>query len=82
MFVIFQIVVSGMLLPWLGYILGTVAAFLCRQNWKDSLAIGIETGVQNTGLAIFVLRFSLDPPDTDLTTGNNIDMSVYVNVIW
>lgn len=58
-----------MLLPWLGYILGAASAFICKQDWQDSLAIGIETGVQNTGLAIFVLRFSLGQPDSDLTTG-------------
>ncbi|ODM97448.1 Ileal sodium/bile acid cotransporter [Orchesella cincta] len=63
-----QILVSGMLLPWLGYILGGGTAFLLRQNWRDVLAIGIETGVQNTGLAIFALRFSLPQPDSDLTT--------------
>lgn len=58
-----------MLLPWLGYILGGGTAYLLRQNWRDVLAIGIETGVQNTGLAIFALRFSLPQPDSDLTTG-------------
>jgi len=66
-----------MLLPWLGYILGGGTAFLLRQDWRDVLAIGVETGVQNTGLAIFVLLFSLPQPDSDLTTG--IAHYVFVN---
>lgn len=57
-----------MLLPWLGYFLGGGSAWLLKQDWRDVLAIGIETGVQNTGLAIFALRFSLPQPEADLTT--------------
>jgi len=58
-----------MLLPWLGYLLGGGVAFLLKQEWRDIIAIGVETGVQNTGLAIFALRFSLEQPEADLTTG-------------
>ena len=47
---------------------GGVAAAL-RQDWKDVIAIAVETGVQNTGLSIFALRVSLPQPEADLTTG-------------
>lgn len=50
--------------------------YLFKQNWKDVIAIAIETGVQNTGLAIFALRFSLPQPEADLTTG--IDKYLFV----
>ena len=56
-------------IPWLGYGSGYVLARLLRQNHPDSLAISIETGIQNTGIAIFLLRYALPQPEADLTTG-------------
>jgi len=52
----------------LGYMFGGVAASLLRQPWQDSLAIAIETGLQNTGIAVFILRLTLDQPDADINT--------------
>ncbi len=42
---------------------------MLKQDWRDIVAIGVETGVQNTGLAILALRISLPEPESDLTTG-------------
>lgn len=58
-----------MALPWLGYLFGFLVAKILRQPTPDCLTIGIETGVQNTGISIFLLRFSLPQPQADLTTG-------------
>uniref|UniRef100_U5ESB4 Putative sodium-bile acid cotransporter n=1 Tax=Corethrella appendiculata TaxID=1370023 RepID=U5ESB4_9DIPT len=63
-----EIIVAGLGLPWLGYMFGFVIAILLRQPLYDALTIGIETGIQNTGIAIFLLRFSLPQPAADLTT--------------
>lgn len=63
-----QIIVAGLALPWLGYILAWGAAKALRRNSVDSLTIAIETGIQNTGISIFLLRFSLPQPEADLTT--------------
>ncbi|XP_018320320.1 solute carrier family 10 member 6 isoform X2 [Agrilus planipennis] len=63
-----QIVVAGIGVPWLGYLGGWLLAKIFRQNPKDSLTIAIEVGLQNTGIAIFLLRFSLPQPEADLTT--------------
>jgi sodium/bile acid cotransporter 3/5 len=52
-----------------GYFLGGGTAYLLKQDWRDIVAIGVETGVQNTGLAILALRISLPEPESDLTTG-------------
>lgn len=54
-----QIVVAGLSLPWLGYLAGWLIAKVLRQDTKDRLAIAIEAGIQNTGIAIFILRFAL-----------------------
>ena len=64
-----QIIVAGLGLPWLGYVGGLILARLCGQSPDDTLAISIETGIQNTGIAIFLLQFSLGQPAADLTTG-------------
>lgn len=58
-------------LPWLGFLFGMVVAFICHQPNQDIRAIAIETGIQNTGVSIFLLRFSLKQPAADLTTGEN-----------
>ncbi|XP_037936243.1 P3 protein [Teleopsis dalmanni] len=63
-----QIIVAGLSLPWLGYIFAWFVAKALRQNTVDALTIAIETGIQNTGIAIFLLRFSLPQPQADLTT--------------
>ncbi|XP_050684859.1 sodium/bile acid cotransporter 5-like isoform X2 [Leptidea sinapis] len=63
-----QIIVAGMGIPWLGYLLGYIAAVLCKQSHPDALAISIETGIQNTGIAIFLLGYALPQPEADLTT--------------
>ncbi|XP_036345899.1 P3 protein-like [Rhagoletis pomonella] len=63
-----QIIVAGLALPWLGYVFGWCAAKALRRSSVDSLTIAIETGIQNTGISIFLLRFSLPQPEADLTT--------------
>lgn len=63
-----QIIVGGLCLPWLAYIMGYTAAWLFKQPAPDRLAIALETGIQNTGISIFLLRFALKQPYADLTT--------------
>ncbi|XP_026323058.1 sodium/bile acid cotransporter 5-like isoform X2 [Hyposmocoma kahamanoa] len=63
-----QIVVAGIAIPWLGYAFGYALARVCRQPHPDALAISIETGIQNTGISIFLLRYALPQPAADLTT--------------
>jgi solute carrier family 10 (sodium/bile acid cotransporter), member 3/5 len=66
-----QIVVAGMGIPWLGYMFGYALAKLSRQPHADALAISIETGVQNTGISIFLLRYALGQPAADIATGTH-----------
>jgi len=63
-----KVLLSSASLVILGYTFGGVAGTLFRQPWQDALAIGIETGLQNTGIAVFILRLTLDQPDADLNT--------------
>ena len=57
-----KIAVVGFALPWLGFAFGCLFSKLCRRERKDIIAIAIETGIQNTGMAIFMLWFTLDHP--------------------
>lgn len=66
---ILQIILAGISLPWLGFIFGYIAAVICRQSKPDIRAISLETGIQNTGIAIFLLSIALPQPAADLTTG-------------
>jgi sodium/bile acid cotransporter 3/5 len=61
-----RIAVVGFGLPWLGFGFGCLFSKLCRRERKDIIAIAVETGIQNTGMAIFMLWFTLDHPAGDL----------------
>ncbi|KAL4708506.1 hypothetical protein ACJJTC_014114 [Scirpophaga incertulas] len=63
-----QIIVAGMGIPWLGYMFGYALARLCKRPHADALAISVETGIQNTGISIFLLRYALQPPFSDIAT--------------
>uniref|UniRef100_A0A146LKT8 p3 protein n=1 Tax=Lygus hesperus TaxID=30085 RepID=A0A146LKT8_LYGHE len=63
-----EIVVAGIGLPLLGYLAGLLLALALKQKPEDVTAISIETGVQNTGIAIFLLKFCLPQPAADITT--------------
>ncbi|VVC87895.1 unnamed protein product [Leptidea sinapis] len=71
-----RIVVAGMGLPWLGYLSGYAVARILRQPHEDALAISIETGVQNMGIAVFLLRYALPQPEADLTTVVPVSVSI------
>lgn len=61
------VLITGMGLPWIGFMFGCSLARLMRRTPEDVIAIAIETGVQNTGMSIFILWFTLDHPLGDLT---------------
>lgn len=63
-----KIIVGGLALPLFGYTAGWLISFILRQEKVDRLAIAIESGIQNTGIAIFILQFALGQPEADLTT--------------
>lgn len=62
-----QVCLSGMGLPWLGFTFGFTMAKILRRPMEDVIAIAIETGIQNTGMSIFILWFTMDHPLGDMT---------------
>ncbi|KAH7680139.1 Sodium Bile acid symporter family protein, partial [Aphelenchoides avenae] len=59
---------AGLLLPWCGFMFGCFASIIMGQKPQDVTAIAIETGVQNTGIAIMLLKFSFPEPDADISS--------------
>ncbi|VDN07692.1 unnamed protein product [Thelazia callipaeda] len=60
-------VLGGLLLPWCGFGIGCFTAIIFRQPPSSVTAIAIETGIQNTGIAIMLLKFSFPDPDADIS---------------
>uniref|UniRef100_A0A0A1WHH6 Solute carrier family 10 member 6 n=1 Tax=Zeugodacus cucurbitae TaxID=28588 RepID=A0A0A1WHH6_ZEUCU len=63
-----KILIGSCILPWLGYVIGWLIATVLRQPPKDAITIAIETGIQNIGIAIFMLNFTLPQPQADMTS--------------
>jgi hypothetical protein len=53
-----QIMLAGCMLPYFGYILGGLIAFVVRLPWERVKTVAIETGMQNTGIAIILMMFA------------------------
>lgn len=62
-----QVCLTGMGLPWMGFSFGFILAKLLRRPAEDVIAIAIETGIQNTGISIFILWGTLPQPLADMT---------------
>ncbi|XP_059164949.1 ileal sodium/bile acid cotransporter-like isoform X2 [Physella acuta] len=60
-----QVLLAAALLPYLGFLLGGLVACVLRQGKVNIITIAVETGIQNTGIPIVLLRLSLMGPDKD-----------------
>ncbi|RWS28382.1 ileal sodium/bile acid cotransporter-like protein [Leptotrombidium deliense] len=63
-----NILLSTALNVWIGFLVGVIFAAIFRLPLPDLIAVSIETGIQNTGVAIVLLRLSLQEPNSDLAT--------------
>lgn len=74
------VLLSGALGPYLGFAFGALVAFVARQSAKNILTIAIETGIQNTGIAIVLLKVSLPPPDSDISITPPITSAIFTPI--
>lgn len=51
-----RLVVCSITLPWIGFCIGGLASALLRRRKEQAVAISLETGIQNTGIAIFLIQ--------------------------
>merc|ERR1719309_1042746 len=61
-----EVLLAGFCLPWLGFTFGCLLSKASGRPPQDTIAIAIETGIQNTGMSIFMLWFTRDHPAGDL----------------
>ena len=71
---------SAIIVPWTGYGLGLTAAFACRLSFKQGKTVAIETGVQNYGVAFFIMYTNLPSPEADLSLMPLIVVSMLTNI--
>lgn len=71
---------AGALLPYIGFLFGAVMALLARRNKSDILTIAIETGIQNSGVAIVLLQLSLPHPDSDIAIVSPVNCSLFTPI--
>lgn len=60
------VIACGAMLPWIGFSLGGLLALLARQARAKCITIALETGIQNIGIAIIILLYSMPQPLGDL----------------
>ena len=75
-----RVLVGGLLLPFCGFWLGCFAALAARQPAANVAAIAIETGVQNSGIAIMLLKLSFPEPDGDIASVAPVVVSIFTPV--
>jgi len=73
------LILTGCLLPYIGFLLSGVVAFILQQPPPRILTIAIETAIQNTGLPIILMKFSLPQPDADLSVVGPVAVAMAMN---
>ncbi|VDP80130.1 unnamed protein product [Echinostoma caproni] len=71
---------TSALLPWLGFTLAALTAFLLRQPRPVIITVALETGIQNVGAAILVLLYSMTQPAGDLGAVMPISVSIFTPI--
>ncbi|BHF82926.1 hypothetical protein SprV_0802606600 [Sparganum proliferum] len=64
-------------LPWIGFLAAGLVAFLLRRSRAEILTIAIETGIQNIGIAVLVLIYSMPQPEGDIGAVMPLAVSIF-----
>ncbi|CAF3775795.1 unnamed protein product [Rotaria sp. Silwood1] len=73
-------IIACCFLPWFGFIGGSIVSLILIRDKKKIIAICIETGVQNTGVAIVFLRLTFPQPESDVALANPILVSMAIPI--
>ncbi|KAG8200728.1 hypothetical protein JTE90_022337 [Oedothorax gibbosus] len=63
-----RMVIGASLSVWAGFAAGFLASFAFRFPMDDIIAIAVETGIQNSGIAFILLSYSLKAPVSDMAS--------------
>ena len=72
-----KVIPPSILLPTLGYVIALGVAVLARRNWKQAVAISIETGIQNSSIPIIILQGSFPQPEGDVAAVMPVATSLF-----
>lgn len=53
------------MIPWTGYFISFVIATLFGLPWKQVKTVGIETGIQNVGIAFLIILTNFPSPEAE-----------------
>ena len=73
-------IIACCFLPWLGFVGGAVISLIGIRDKKKTIAVCIETGIQNTAVSIFFLRLIFPQPESDIALANPILVSMAIPV--
>lgn len=76
----YRAIMAGCFLPWFGFLGGAIVSSLGIRDKKRTIAICIETGIQNTAVAIFFLRLTFPQPESDVALANPILVSMAIPI--
>ncbi|RUS89365.1 hypothetical protein EGW08_002885 [Elysia chlorotica] len=60
-----RVLLASALIPYIGYICGALTAFVLGQDRVSIITIAVETGIQNNGVPLVMMRLSLSGPERD-----------------
>ncbi|GBM36762.1 Solute carrier family 10 member 6 [Araneus ventricosus] len=63
-----RMVIAASLSVWTGFAAGILVAVVFRFTRADIIAIAVETGIQNSGIAFVLLSYSLKAPVSDIAS--------------
>ncbi|KAG8200658.1 hypothetical protein JTE90_022279 [Oedothorax gibbosus] len=63
-----KILIAASANVWLGFFLGSLLGRTFDLSLADTVAVAVETGIQNTGIAIVLLGSSLGQPEADMAS--------------
>jgi hypothetical protein len=72
----FKAIIACCLLSWFGFVGGAIVSLIGIRDKKKTIAICIETGIQNTAVVIFFLRLTFAQPESDIALANPILVSM------
>jgi len=76
----FKAIMACCFLPWFDFIGGAIVSLIGIRDRKKTIAICIETGIQNTAVAIFFLRLTFPQPESDVALANPILVSMAIPI--
>ena len=76
----YRAIMACCFLPWFGFIGGAIVSLIGIRDKKKTIAICIETGIQNTAVAIFFLRLTFLQPESDVALATPILVSMAIPI--